>query len=323
MRLIHHVLQIGDPAASLPFYRERLGMALIDQVDGAGPAAGERRFYLGFPGPGESPSPGSRPRLEWAATLLELRHTAGHGAARSAGHEPSREDGYWKIGITLADVGLARSRLTAAGVAVTEPRQFHDVGYLCHLADPDGHGIELLQHRFERHHRPARPDDSLPLATAPTLGQITLRIRDPDASLEFYRDLMGMRLLSRQIVEPHRFTLYFLGCTDKTPPDPDIDAVANREWLWQRPYTTLELQHVWGTEGTDFAYRVNDEGSAGFWGLGFVAGGLRPALTGLEDSGVTVAAGPSHDPWFDADAAVILDPDGYRIRLIDLTSAKS
>lgn len=90
-----------------------------------------------------------------------------------------------------------------------------------------------------------------------SLGQLTLRIRNVEKSLHFYQSVLGMRLLSRQRVEPYRFTLYFLAFVEKTDEVPpcqlpdgsiDINAVGNREWLWQRPYTTLELQHRDGGE---------------------------------------------------------------------------
>ncbi|MGY8690777.1 MAG: VOC family protein [Verrucomicrobiales bacterium] len=74
------------------------------------------------------------------------------------------------------------------------------------------------------------------------LGQVSLTVRDAEESLAFYRDTLGMGLLSRQEVPAHGFTLYFLAFTDEQPPNPSIDAVENREWLWQRPYTTLELR---------------------------------------------------------------------------------
>jgi hypothetical protein len=53
-----------------------------------------------------------------------------------------------------------------------------------------------------------------------------------------------MQLLSVQPVDGRDFTLYFLAHAGESPPDPDLEAVGNRPWLWQRPYTTLELQHV-------------------------------------------------------------------------------
>ena len=62
------------------------------------------------------------------------------------------------------------------------------------------------------------------------------------------REVLGIWLLSRQLVEPHGFTLYLLASTTQSPPNADIDALENREWFWQRPYTTLELQHFWAGE---------------------------------------------------------------------------
>ena len=75
------------------------------------------------------------------------------------------------------------------------------------------------------------------------IGQITTRITDPKPSLEFYQKVLRMKLMSVQPVTPYRFTLYFLAYTEEDPPNADVEAVENREWLWQRPYTTLELQH--------------------------------------------------------------------------------
>lgn len=205
--------------------------------------AGDHYAHLGF-----GPDGG---RLD---ARLELHEGA---VARS----PADDDAYWKIGLTLDEVDLAHDRLIAHGIPVTAPAQFLDVGYLCHLRDPDGYTIELLQKDFEADHRPRAPTPRGPLGSAPTLGQVTLRVADADAPLAFCRDTLGMRLLSRQVVRPHRFTLYFLAFTDEQPPDPNLDAVPNRPWLWRRPYTTLELQHRW--EGP--APRTS--GDAGFEGV--------------------------------------------------------
>ncbi len=51
-----------------------------------------------------------------------------------------------------------------------------------------------------------------------------------------------MTLLSKQPVEPYGFTLYFLASCDESPPLSDLEAVENREWLWQRPYRTHDAQ---------------------------------------------------------------------------------
>lgn len=200
---------------SLEFYGVTLGMRVV--------RSGARHARVGFPD---------------ASAEIALRERAPSRVA-------DRNDAYWKIGITLPELDVAYDRLSRRGTAVTEPAQFLDVGYLCHLSDPDGHEIELLQHDFEDEHRRALPDERYALGSRPFLGQITLRTADPDATLAFYRDALGMRLLLRVPVPEHRFTLYFLAFTDEVPPARDLDAVQNRGWLWRRPYTTLEIQHRW------------------------------------------------------------------------------
>ncbi len=164
-------------------------------------------------GYGQAPrgAQGEQAQLE----LHEVDHT---GTRAGTPYRHQSTDVYWKIGITLPDVRRAQEHLTAAGVAVSAPQQFRDIGFLCHLQDPEGFQIELLQHDFETHHvtQPADPD--YVLGSRPTLGQITLRVTNIDANLQFYRDALGMTLLSIQPVEPYGFTLYFLAFTSDRPP---------------------------------------------------------------------------------------------------------
>lgn len=234
-RLAGVVLNVASPEELAAFYTTHLGMA----VDRSGAF-----LQMGYGGPGAS---------------LELRPLP---SPEPYVHDASDE--YWKIGITLRDVDMAFEQLSRAGVAVTQPRQFLDIGYMCHLTDPDGFQIELLQHTFEGQPRtlPGNPD--LPLGGGAQIGQITLRVTDLDSALAHYQRSMGMRLLSKQVVAGRGFTLYFLAFTDETPPDRDLEAVANRPWLWQRPYTTLELQHL---EDPGTTVRPASAGSVGYAGL--------------------------------------------------------
>jgi catechol 2,3-dioxygenase-like lactoylglutathione lyase family enzyme len=158
--------------------------------------------------------------------------------AASAPYKNEPNFGYWKIGLTTDNVDSAYNFLTDQGWEVSEPSQFRDIGYLCHLRDPDGLSIELLQHDF------GKPSTSSGQRPALLLAHVTLRIADPKASLEFYQSL-GLKLLSIQPVDPYGFTLYFLADTEESPPDPNLYAVSNRPWLWRRPYPVLELQHRW------------------------------------------------------------------------------
>ncbi|KIC09512.1 glyoxalase [Leisingera sp. ANG-M1] len=167
------------------------------------------------------------------------------GGSRAA---HSRNERYWKIGICLPDLDIACEQLRQKGVEVSAPHQFRDIGYMAHLHDPEGFAIELLQHDFLGNRPEGAGDASLPLGGGAHVGQITLRTGDIAAELAAHAD---MKLLSVQDVSEFGFDLHFLAYTDEVPPDPDLQAVANREWLWRRPYTTLEFQHIAGTKLRD------------------------------------------------------------------------
>lgn len=253
--LVRHVLRTRDPASCLAFY-EALGMQGAVQGDGA--------LVLRFAGEDDAPE-------------LELRPDADAHIP-----DPARRHGYWKIGVTTPNVDALRAKLVAAGADVSTPAQFEDIGYLCHTRDPGGHAIELLQHRF------GPPAADAPL-TPLRLGQITLRVRDADASLAFYERELGMQRLSRQRVDRLGFTLWFLGARPEALPEDDLDAVSNREWLWQRAQPLLELQH-YDRPGPPPPPAHADEAET-FVGLGF-----------RRDDGAT--------------ADDLLDPDGYRISFV-------
>ncbi|SDX47330.1 Catechol-2,3-dioxygenase [Ruegeria halocynthiae] len=211
MRMAALQLRVSNPDVLAAFYRDVLGMSV--RIEGA-----IRR--VGYPG-------------EDADLLL----VPGGG-----GYHHDRGQRYWKIGITLPDVDLAVEALRQKGTPVSDPGQFLDIGYMCHLNDPEGFTIELLQHDFEDNRADNTASPDAPFAKA-CIGQITLRTGDIAAEDAFCRSL-GMSLLSLQDVEPYGFDLHFYAFTRDEPPSSDLWAVENREWLWKRPYTTLEFQHI-------------------------------------------------------------------------------
>jgi catechol 2,3-dioxygenase-like lactoylglutathione lyase family enzyme len=175
---------------------------------------------------------------------------------------------YWKIGITLRDLAAAVTYLRARGSTVSDPRQFQDIGYMCHLRDPSGFPIELLQQGFEGNEKPLSPGGH-PVASQATLAHVTLRITDLAAARQLCEDQLGMRLMSVQPVDlaNRKFCLYFYAWSNEKLPDADLEAVKNREWLWQRPYTLLELQLL---ENTEASVRIGKPDEAGFTGLGLL-----------------------------------------------------
>lgn len=199
------------------------------------------RYYVAHLGM-TAQSAGDTVRLGFGGKDAQIILTAGRNPTSSR-----QSDRYWKIGVTLPNVDIAYAQLRANGVDVSQPHQFQQIGYMCHFKDPAGYQIELLQHEFQDK-RPDHAGNRLePLGGGARIGQITLRTGNISASLAFYHSL-GMRLLSIQPVPAHGFDLYFLAFGDETPPKTDLEAAENRPWLWQRPYTTLEFQHLPGTK---------------------------------------------------------------------------
>lgn len=224
MSILFTRLEVRDEAvlqSALEWYQECLGMTVIKE-------------FAGYTWVGFADMPDS--------SVVEFT-IAPEGSTK---YEAQDTDLYWKIGLGLSDVNAARNRLQLKNVDVSEPCQFHEIGFLCHLKDPTGYCIELLQHHFQSNfseeYASSQADPQRPLGQPAVIGQVTLRVANAERSLEFYRDHLGMTLVSKQNV-PDKFDLYFLAACDDERPKEDIEAVENREWLWQRKYTTLELQH--------------------------------------------------------------------------------
>lgn len=122
-----------------------------------------------------------------------------------------------------------------------------------------------------------------------------LRVKDLDASLKFYVDTLGMKLLRKKDYPDGKFTLAFVG------------------YGGEADTAVLELTHNWGSDAYDL-------GS----GYGHVAIGvddIYASCAALEAAGAKVIrpAGPMK-----ADASIVIafleDPDGYKVELIQTSS---
>lgn len=179
----------------------------------------------------------------------------------TAAYEPQKSDLYWKIALSVPNIEMACKQLRTQGVTCSDPRQFRDVGYLAHVTDPEGFQIELIDHHFQGE-RPALDLNKDLLGGGAHLSLVTLRSADIQ-TLEPQLLAAGMTPLSVQPVETFGFTLYFYAFTVERPPRADLTAVENRTWVYQRPYTVLEIQHVHALE-EETGQRSN---AAGYNGL--------------------------------------------------------
>ena len=123
-----------------------------------------------------------------------------------------------------------------------------------------------------------------------------LRIRDVDASLHFFRDLLGMVEISRKDSEKGRFTLIFLAAPQ--------DAERAREM--QAP--VLELTHNWDPE--------EYEGGRNFGHLAYRVEDIYATCQHLMDNGVTINRPPR-----DGHMAFVKSPDGISLELLQAGDA--
>lgn len=178
----------------------------------------------------------------------------------SSAYQAQPNDFYWKIGLTLRNLDTAFAYLKAKEYPAQDLKQFRDIGYMAKLRDPQGFIVELLQQGFEGNEQSA--EGMHPVGGQATFAHITLRVTDIAAAKAFCEGQLNMRLMSVQPVSDLGFCLYFYGWSDEALPVDDLEAVENREWLWRRPYTLLELQHL---EAPDAQIHMPD--AAGFGGF--------------------------------------------------------
>lgn len=109
-----------------------------------------------------------------------------------------------------------------------------------------------------------------------------IRVKDPEISLKFYQDVMGMRLLRTNESPNSGFNLYFLGYG---PPAPEktangVNPVADREGL-------LELTWNYGTEkDADFKYHNGNDQPQGFGHICVTVDDLDGACARFEEKNV-------------------------------------
>ena len=118
-----------------------------------------------------------------------------------------------------------------------------------------------------------------------------IRVGDLERSLQFYCEMLGMKLLRRKDYPAGRFTLAFVG------------------YGGEASDTVIELTHNWDTE----RYELGD----GFGHLAVGVADIYATCDRLRSQGVPIGREPGPMKHGDTVIAFIEDPDGYRIELIE------
>lgn len=147
------------------------------------------------------------------------------------------------------------------------------------------------------------------------MQQTMMRVKDPKASLQFYTQVLGMRLLKRLDYPSMKFSLYFMGY--EAVEDIPEDETERMRWMFSRK-ATVELTHNWGTENDpDFKgyCNGNSEGSKGFGHIGIAVPDVYEACERFEKLGVNFIKKPDGGKM--KGLAFITDPDGYWIEILN------
>jgi len=143
-----------------------------------------------------------------------------------------------------------------------------------------------------------------------------LRVKDPQASLDFYTRVLGFTLVRTLDHAEAGFSLYFLVLAEQTDAIPH-DALARREWL-ARQRGVLELTHNHGTETQPGAvYHDGNSEPRGFGHLCISVPDVVMACARFERLGVPFQKRLSEGRM--REIAFIKDPDGYWIEIIQPT----
>ncbi|WP_069373068.1 lactoylglutathione lyase [Herbaspirillum seropedicae] len=117
-----------------------------------------------------------------------------------------------------------------------------------------------------------------------------LRVGNLDRSIDFYTQVLGMKLLRKNDYPDGKFTLAFVGYGE------------------ERDHTVLELTHNWGTDSYDLG--------TGYGHIAIEVDDAYVACDAVKAKGGTVTreAGPmKHGKTV---IAFVTDPDGYKIEFI-------
>ncbi len=148
-KLTQTMLRIKDPGTAIPFYRDILGMSLLDKYDF--PSMEFSLYFFAYADAlvGEAPAPGPD-KVAWVfsqVATIELTHNWGTESDETfTGYHSGNDEqkGFGHIGITVPDVYAACARFDELGVDYVKRPDDGSMKGLAFIKDPDGYWIEIL-----------------------------------------------------------------------------------------------------------------------------------------------------------------------------------
>ena len=153
------------------------------------------------------------------------------------------------------------------------------------------------------------------------MNQTMLRIKDPNISLEFYVNVLGMTLIKKLDFPDMEFSLFFLGYLREEDEPVPSEPQKRAEYAFSQK-AMIELTHNWGTENDDsFSYHDGNSDPRGFGHIGITVPDVYTACNRFEDLGIEFVKKP--DDGSMKGLAFIKDPDGYWIEILSATTSSA
>ena len=315
------MLRVKDPKKALDFYVNKLGFTLVATY--RFPQWKFDLFFLAtLPNDVEIPSkdPESKENKAWlwsySGTVLELTHNHGTESKDAFQYHnsndpvpsPKPRGGFGHVAVNTPDVYALSKALESKGVSFKKKPDEGRMKGLAFAYDADRCWVEIVERSEKYTHK-----------NVCNFSQVMLRIKDPNKSIPFYRDLLQMTVVREMHFPKEKgdFSLYFMATL--TPEErkkcPDPTSPAAREFVKTLHNPVLELTHNHGTETSDEpSYHTGNADDFAFGHIGFLVNDVYTTCDKLEKAGVKFHKKP--DDGTMKGLAFALDPDGYRIELI-------
>ncbi|KAI1612761.1 Glyoxalase/Bleomycin resistance protein/Dihydroxybiphenyl dioxygenase [Exophiala viscosa] len=309
----HTMLRVKDPQKSLDYYK-LLGLSLVNKIEF--PDNKFDLYFLAYDGP-KSASPGHH--FSDREGVLELTHNYGSENDSSFTINNGNKDphkGFGHICVSVDNIQAACQRIEDAGYKFQKKLTDGRMRSIAFALDPDGYWVEIIgQNNVD-----ATKDIKTTETSAYRFNHSMIRIKDPEKSLKFYQEVMGMTLLRTSEQKEAGFTLYFLGYPgDFEVPKPEdtpngVNPLAQKEGL-------LELTWNYGTEKEEGkVYHNGNDEPQGFGHICISVDDLDQACQFMEDKKVNWKKRLTDGRM--KNVAFVLDPDEYWVEIIQNETLK-
>ncbi|KAI9736522.1 MAG: Lactoylglutathione lyase [Claussenomyces sp. TS43310] len=302
----HTMIRVKDPKRSVKFY-EFLGMKMLHKMEQS-----EAKFDLYFMGYDSPKAASHGSELFDREGLIELTHN--YGTENDADYQVTNgnKDPYKGFGhtcISVDNLQAACQRIEDAGYKFQKKLTDGRMRHIAFALDPDGYWVEIIGQNPVEKTEDVKTTDT----QAYRMNHSMIRVKDPQKSLKFYKEVMGMELMRTSEQASAGFNLYFLGYAGKdgvpgSEPVNGVNPTAHREGL-------LELTWNYGTEKEEGpVYHNGNDEPQGFGHICVSVDDLDAACKRFDELKVNWKKRLTDGRM--RNVAFVLDPDNYWIEVV-------